>query len=63
MLCIGANICVLHHSLFFTSSTLNYLSRDYMQITTKYHSGKRVKYLELIVNCDLNAYFLYLSLS
>ena len=42
MLYISAHMCVLHHSLFLTSSVTNYLSPDYIQ--NKYHSGKCVKY-------------------
>jgi hypothetical protein len=53
----------MQHSLFHINSAINYLSPDYIQNKAKYHSGKCVKYLELIAKRDLNAYLLYLNLS
>ena len=53
----------MQHSLFLINSAINYLSPNYIQNKAKYHSGKCVKYLELIAKRDLNAYLLYLNLS
>ena len=53
----------MQHSLFLINSAINYSSPDYIQNKAKYHSGKYVKYLELIAKGDLNAYLLYLNLS